>query len=85
MVIANNRLDIDGDDVPFRHKDYRDENRWKTKSMPGVEFLDRFLQHMLPSGLHNKRRYGFWSYCVRTRNLTLIRGQLDVPAALHGA
>ncbi len=34
VVIANSRLDkIDGDDVLFRYKDYRDENTWKTKRM----------------------------------------------------
>ncbi len=33
---------------------------------------------MLPSGFHNKRRYGFWGYRVRTKNLALIRCQLGV-------
>ncbi len=33
---------------------------------------------MLPSGFHNKRRYGFWGYRVRTENLALIRGQMGV-------
>ena len=38
-------MKIDGQDVLFRYKDYRDGNRWKTKRMPGVEFIGRFLQH----------------------------------------
>ncbi len=33
---------------------------------------------MLPRGFHNKRRYGFWSYRVRTENLALIRCQMGV-------
>jgi hypothetical protein len=81
VVIANNRLmGIEGDEVLFRYKDYRDGNQWKTQQMPGVKFLEQFLQHMLPPGLHNKRRYGFWGYRVRTKNLALIRAQLGVPA-----
>ncbi len=29
-------------------------------------------------GFHNKRRYGFWGYRVRTKNLALIRCQMGV-------
>ena len=81
VVIGNSRLkEIDGNDVLFSYKDYRDGNQWKTMPMPGVVFLERFLRHMLPHALHNKRRYGFWGYSVRTKNLELIRAQLGVSA-----
>ncbi len=43
---------------------------------------------MLPSGFHNKRRYGFWGHRVRTKNLALFRGQMGVapvvPEAAEG-
>ncbi len=86
VVIANSRLQgIVGDDVVFDYKDYRDGNRWKTKQMPGVEFIERFLRHMLPRGFHNKRRYGFWGFRVRTKNLEQIRRQMSVvPVVSEG-
>ena len=43
VVIANNRLmGIEGDEVLFRYKDYRDGNQWKTQQMSGVKFLEQF-------------------------------------------
>ncbi|MFO7904189.1 MAG: transposase, partial [Pirellulaceae bacterium] len=61
VVIANDRLiKIEGGEVYFSYKDYRDNNRRKVHHLPGVAFLSQFLQHILPRGLHNKRRYGFW-------------------------
>ncbi|MFO7901233.1 MAG: transposase [Planctomycetota bacterium] len=80
VVIANDRLiKIEDGEVFFSYKDYRDDNRRKVHHLPGVAFLAQFLQHILPRGLHNKRRYGFWGYHVRTENLARIRDQLGVP------
>ena len=28
--------------------------------LPGIEFLGRFLQHVLPRGFHRVRYYGLW-------------------------
>jgi hypothetical protein len=44
VAISNGRLlVIEGDQVLFRYKDYRDGNQWKTMALPGVEFIRRFL------------------------------------------
>ena len=60
VAISNGRLvAIEGDEVLFRYKDYRDGNQWKTKRMPGVEFIGRFLQHVFPQRLRHIRRFGF--------------------------
>ncbi len=37
---------------------------------------------MLSPGFHNKSRYGFWSYRVRTENLALIRRQMGVAPVM---
>lgn len=80
VMLSNSRLlGLEGHEVLLRYKDYREGNQWKTAKIPGVEFLERFLQHVLPRGLHNKRRYGFWGYRVRTNNLARIRQQMGVP------
>ena len=33
--------------------------------LPGVEFLRRFLQHVLPRGFHKVRYYGLWHHSKR--------------------
>ena len=47
--------------VTFRYKD-RDADVWRTMHLPGVEFLRRFLQHVLPRSFHKVRYYGLWHH-----------------------
>jgi Putative transposase/Transposase zinc-binding domain len=46
--------------VGFRDQDAQDQ-RWKTMTLPALEFMRRFLQHVLPQGFHKVRYYGLWS------------------------
>ncbi len=83
VAISNNRLiSIDGEQVRFRWKDYRDGNWQKTMSLQGGEFIRRFLIHVLPDGFHRIRYFGFLSNCHRTQKLALCRELLHMtPAA----
>ena len=59
-AIANNRIvGLDADGVAFRHK-HRASNRWRMTQLSGHEFMRRFLQHVLPKGLHKVRYFGLW-------------------------
>jgi hypothetical protein len=59
-AISNARiLGMDETHVVFRWKD-RSTDTWRTIRLPGVEFLQRFLQHVLPRGFHKVRYYGLW-------------------------
>jgi hypothetical protein len=58
-VTGDRIVGIEGDNVLLRYKDYRDGNQWKTTSIDGVEFIGRFLRHLLPQGMHHIRRYGW--------------------------
>jgi len=59
-AITNARiLEMDQTHVTFRWKD-RKAGAWSTERVPGVEFLGRFLQHVLPRGFHKVRYYGLW-------------------------
>ena len=79
VAISNERLiAIDGEEVLFHYKDYRDGNQRKIKRMPGIEFIRRFLQHILPKGLRHIRRSGFMGPRVGKERLALIRRQLGV-------
>ena len=50
---------MDDTHVTFRYK-VRDTGLWKTERVEGVEFLRRFLLHVLPKGFHKVRYYGLW-------------------------
>jgi Putative transposase len=67
-AISNARiLDMDQSHVTFRWKD-RSINAWRSERMPGVEFLRRFLQHVLPRGFHKVRYYGLWNPSKREQS-----------------
>jgi Putative transposase/Transposase zinc-binding domain len=59
-AITNARiLGMDETHVTFRWKD-RTADAWCTERVRGVDFLHRFLQHVLPRGFHKVRYYGLW-------------------------
>ena len=45
--------------MTFRWKDRADHNRIETETVPGEEFVARYLRHVLPRGLRSIRYYGF--------------------------
>jgi hypothetical protein len=50
---------LDDTGVTIRHK-HRKSARWRTSRLDGHEFMRRFLQHVLPKGLHKVRYSGLW-------------------------
>ena len=60
VAITNARIvGLDDEAVTIRHK-HRKSNRWRTSRLSGQEFMRRFLQHVLPKGLHKVRYFGLW-------------------------
>jgi hypothetical protein len=52
VAITNNRIvTLDYSGVTLRHK-HRASARWRKMRLDGHEFMCRFLQHVLPKGLH---------------------------------
>ena len=79
VAISNNRLlDIEEGQVTFRYKDYHDGDAQKTMSLTAEEFIRRFLLHVLPSGFHRIRYYGFLSNRRRQEKLEQCRQLLQV-------
>jgi hypothetical protein len=61
IAISNSRLDsIDNGTVRFRYRDNRSQEIRRV-TLPGVEFIARFLQHVLPRGAVKVRHYGIFS------------------------
>ena len=59
VAISNNRIrSIENNVVKFQYKD-RKTKTWKTMTLDTMEFIRRFLQHVLPTGFMKIRHYGF--------------------------
>ncbi len=79
VAISDDRLRrLENDRVVFDWKDYRDESKVKTMSLDAVEFIRRFLMHVLPSGFHRIRYYGLFANRYRAINLERCRYLLGV-------
>lgn len=60
VAISNERItQATNQKVTFRVKDYRANSRVRNMELPVIEFLRRFLQHILPSGFYKIRYFGF--------------------------
>lgn len=59
-AITNPRmLQLTQDSVTFRWKDRSQGNQPRELTLSGVEFVTRYLRHVLPPGLRSVRYYGF--------------------------
>src|SRR4029077_9947738 len=59
--------------VSFDWKDYADHSRTKTMTLDAVEFIRRFLLHVLPTGLVRIRHFGFLANRIRKQKLEVCR------------
>jgi hypothetical protein len=80
-AITNARiLAMDATHVTYRWKD-RQAQAWRTERLLGVEFLRRFLQHVLPRGFHKVRYYGLWHPSMRSQSARAwVLLTLETPA-----
>ena len=74
VAISNRRLvAAEGDEVTFHWKDYAHGGEQKRMTLKAVEFLRRFLLHVLPSGFVRIRHYGFLANRLCRQKLALCR------------
>lgn len=79
IAISNYRIiKVDKDSVYFHWKDYADNNQKKIMKLSGVEFIRRFLMHVLPSGFMRIRHFGFLANCVRKVRIECLRKLLSL-------
>jgi hypothetical protein len=86
IAITNSRLEAVTDQhVTFRYRDNRTQ-AMRRVTITGVEFLGRFLKHVLPRGCAKVRYYGLWSAkhrADRTAARALLSGTaMTVPEEL---
>jgi hypothetical protein len=83
VAISNRRLlKLEGGQVSFQWKDYRDGDRQKAMTVSADEFIRRFLQHALPPGFQRIRYFGFLANCHRVKKLDLCRRLLATACSL---
>lgn len=62
VAISNGRIiKIEDDEVTFRYRDYKDNNKTKYMALNANEFIRRFLLHVLPDNFVKIRYYGILS------------------------
>jgi putative transposase len=81
VAIANGRLvELSHGQVRFRWRDSRDNNCIKIMSLDAVEFIRRFLLHVLPPGFVKIRHFGLLANRNRRQALALCRQHLNATA-----
>jgi hypothetical protein len=82
VAISNSRImSIADGKVTFLWKDYADGNKTKVMTLDAVEFIRRFLLHILPAGFVRIRQFGFLANRARREKLALCRALLAAPEA----
>ena len=78
VAISNRRLlGLENGQVTFRWKDYAAGNKPSVMALDAVEFVRRFLMHVLPRSFVRIRYYGFMANRHRRENLERCRHLLS--------
>jgi hypothetical protein len=82
VAISDRRIvSLTDDEVTFRYRDRTHRNEIRTMKLRGVEFLRRFLLHVLPKGFVRIRHFGLLANRVRKANLARCRLLLGTATA----
>lgn len=81
IAISNYRLvKLETGNVYFAYRDYHDGNKQKLMCLTALEFMRRFLSHVLPPRFVKIRYFGLLSNRSREKNIALCRVLLKVQA-----
>jgi hypothetical protein len=84
-AISNSRLvSLTDDQVTFGWKDYAHGGRRGTMTLEAVEFVRRFLMHVLPTGFVRVRHYGLLANRHRQEKLARCRELLGMAVSPQG-
>lgn len=81
IAISNHRIvAMDTNTVTIAIKDYQEGSKKSTVTLSGVEFIRRFLMHILPKGFRKIRHYGILANRNKKTKLALCRKLTRSPA-----
>ena len=73
IAISNHRIkSIDNGKVTFTYRDRQHDNELKEMSLSALEFIRRFLLHVLPFRFMKIRYYGFLANICKNKSILLI-------------
>ena len=82
VAISNGRLlEMHDGHVTFRWRDSANGNQQKLLTLDAIEFIRRFLLHILPPGFVKIRHFGFLAHPHRRSALLLCRELMRAPAS----
>ncbi|MGN1268948.1 MAG: transposase [Candidatus Aphodocola sp.] len=74
VVISNERIkNIENGFITFEYKDYKDNSKIKEITISALEFIRRFLKHVLPDNFTKIKHYGLLSNRNKKNNIRLCR------------
>lgn len=74
IAISNKRIvSMDEESVTFMAKDYAKNGKYEPMTIAGIEFLRRFLMHVLPKGFVRIRHYGLLACRCKKEKMELCR------------
>jgi hypothetical protein len=74
VAISNNRIiSVENGNVTFKYRDYKDNNKWKLLSVSPIEFIRRFLMHILPLRFTKIRHFGFLASRIKAALVPLCQ------------
>jgi len=80
IAISNHRIiGVENGEVLFSYKDYSDRNKKKISALEVNEFIQRFMNHVVPPRYVRIRYYGLMSNRNKTVNLNLAREYYQIP------
>jgi hypothetical protein len=84
VAISNSRLlSLGNGRVTFRYRDSKTGNQMKSMTLDAIEFIRRFLLHILPSGFMKIRHFGFLANRNRASALALCREHLAASSCAN--
>jgi hypothetical protein len=82
IAISNHRIvAVSANSVTFKYFDNRDDGKEKLMTLPTMEFIRRFLSHVLPDGFVRVRHFGLHHGSCRAK-LQQARRVLGLPFAI---
>ena len=83
IAISNHRiLSFEHGRVAFRYRDTADDRKQKIMRLEALEFIRRFLLHVLPRGFVRIRHYGLLANRTRKEKIARWRGAVAGRAVL---
>lgn len=86
IALSNSRIIADDDGrIVFKYRDSRDGDREKVTRLDALEFIRRFLMHVLPKGFAKIRHYGILASRDKNERIDRCKRLTNTPVTIRVA